>query len=571
MVDTNARPTLTSEPLFLQALSIAKGIAKRAKIRELTPALMLAGLARALLDHGGDYSALASKQAEIQAAVSSAGLAIGDEIEPASEGKMPVSASLKAAIATSDESIETFVGALLSMVARSTRINSRAYAEILAYSSAAAVAKGVSAITPELFSASAYVAFSQGKFCDSQSLSALFIANRANFEALVKETGLDLQLKPAPNQPMSPLAEPLLNALGAEGADDERLLAALDVGLKIGQKVVSSVVVAYHEAGHAVVSAILRPSLPVTKITIVQDGNADGVTSYDAASPYWDGAPTRESLIANIATLLAGRAAQLIKFGPDQIDVGASSDIESATTEAWKGIALYGLDHEVGPINLEVLGKLQGASSGWIFDLAQKKIQETLQMAAKRAEEILRANWRQVETIVAELLDRKTITEAMFAEAFVEKGLSMKDGAKRARSRPVKRSAIFARSPGILQTNEGPVRYGAGDVVLRDENGNSWPVSRAYLDRFYEPTGATVFGVDGNYVKARQEVLALQLLEDRRLDLPSGRGMLRGKAGDWIVDYGGGELSIVSASQFPELYELLPATRSPPTDSDVSH
>ena len=117
------------------------------------------------------------------------------------------------------------------------------------------------------------------------------------------------------------------------------------------------------------------------------------------------------------------------------------------------------------------------------------------------------------------------------------------------------RAICFAQHPGVLETPEGPVRYDAGDPIITDATGK-WVTSLDYVKRYYKPTKGIKFGEEGEYVKDAQNVLVLQLLGVKRLEFPNGKGTLSGKAGDWLVDYGNGEFSIVSKERFEELYQL---------------
>ena len=257
-----------------------------------------------------------------------------------------------------------------------------------------------------------------------------------------------------------------------------------------------------------------------------------------------------------LAVALAGRAAQLIKFGFNQIDAGAYSDIEGATEQAWRCVARAGLDQDIGPINLEVIGKLQGHPNGELFDQVQKRVQAILKESAERAETLLRANWDQVESVTKSVLEKNKLNDNDFALSFATNALANHVDAISARSVPVERDVVFATSNGILQTPEGPVRYNAGDALVADSNEHQWPVSLAYFEKYYLPSSGIKMGTDGRYMKMPHTVRALKLPDNRRLDLSNGRGLLLGKKGDWIVEYGNGELSIVSAGQFPLLYEL---------------
>jgi cell division protease FtsH len=106
-------------------------------------------------------------------------------------------------------------------------------------------------------------------------------------------------------------------------------------------------VVAYHEAGHAIVSALVPNANPVFKVTIVPRGQALGVT---AALPEDDRRNySKEYLIAQMYVLLGGRAAEQVAIG--EITTGASNDLRRVTEIARRMVAEFGMSESVGPLN----------------------------------------------------------------------------------------------------------------------------------------------------------------------------------------------------------------------------
>lgn len=554
---SNNLNAILEAPIFKEAANLAKALANQKGETALSSAAMLAGIYFAVSPKSSDYPDIVVKMDEIKEAISNIGIDPSTKMDTAKVDKMPLSEGLKDILSASEGSFSIFVDKLINSIVSITSFSNTDYLQMLAYASCICETQKINLVTPKIFSVSAYIAFTQGEFTANQALSGFFNANYETCEVLISELNINREIKPAADQPLMPLATELISAIASEGTDGERIFAAINIGLRPAQLALSEAATAYHEAGHAVVSATLRPSLSVTKLTIVQKGDADGTTFFDSSSTYWQQPLTREDLLATLATALAGRAAQLVKFGQKQIDVGASTDIEEATSIAWRSIALAGLDPELGPVNLEAIGKLQGDSRGWIFDLAQQRVQLTLSEAAERAEKILRANWSQVESVAEELLSKKTLSEVDFAKNFVETTLVNHPGIKKATSRLSVRKVNFANYSGILQTPDGPVRYNIGDPIITEANGFRWPVSKMFFDKHYRPEGMTIAGSDGNYSKMRQEVICLELFEEKRLDLSNGKGILYGRAGDWMIDYGNGDLSIVSKDQFPRLYELI--------------
>jgi hypothetical protein len=355
-----------------------------------------------------------------------------------------------------------------------------------------------------------------------------------------------------------PLSRQLAEALAGDGKDTEKLRRAINAGLAKGVQLASERSTAYHEAGHAVVSAILRPALMVTKVTIVPDekNSSAGTTWFDPESAYWERDWTQRNFQSSLCVLMAGRAAEIIKLGPDQASTGALSDIANATEGSWRCITETGLDEEFGPISLSTIAKQSGQSGGWAFDLAQRRVHHVLREAAARADAILRANWTAVEQVASALLEHKTLDDTMFLSTLVRKSLEGIPGVVRATSRPVRRNIVFATRPGTIDTAEGPVRHRKGDAIITGAEGERWPASRSYVDARYIPVDGGQMGTDGVYEKIPHVVRALRLMQPGRVDLLGAMGILSGEAGDWIVDYGEGDVALVGRSKFPALYEV---------------
>jgi cell division protease FtsH len=93
--------------------------------------------------------------------------------------------------------------------------------------------------------------------------------------------------------------------------------------------------VAYHEAGHALVGALLPAYDPITKITIVPRGNAGGLTYFAPSEERLEtGLYSREYLENQLAVALGGRVAEELIFGPDDVTTGAGGDFQQVTRTA---------------------------------------------------------------------------------------------------------------------------------------------------------------------------------------------------------------------------------------------
>ena len=103
--------------------------------------------------------------------------------------------------------------------------------------------------------------------------------------------------------------------------------------------------VAYHEVGHALISALEKHDTPVSKITIVP--HTEGALGYTLYLPEEEKyLSTKEELLVQLRSLLGGRAAEQLVFGT--MTTGAANDIQRATALARNMVALYGMSDELG-------------------------------------------------------------------------------------------------------------------------------------------------------------------------------------------------------------------------------
>ncbi len=132
----------------------------------------------------------------------------------------------------------------------------------------------------------------------------------------------------------------------------EDFLAAVDRiigGLERKNKVISAhekKTIAYHEAGHATVSWILPHANPLVKVTIIPRGKALGAAWY---LPEERQITTREQMMEEVASLLAGRIAEEKFFG--HLSTGALNDLERVTKMCYAMVAYYGMSDEVGSMS----------------------------------------------------------------------------------------------------------------------------------------------------------------------------------------------------------------------------
>jgi len=177
-------------------------------------------------------------------------------------------------------------------------------------------------------------------------------------------------------------------------------------------------IAAYHEAGHALVSASLPLAEPVRKISIIARGQAAG---YTLKVPTEDRRiKTKSEFLAEMASLLGGYCAEKLKF--NEITTGASNDLEKASLLARKLVKEYGMS-SLGPISfgekeeLIFLGRELGEQRNYSEEVAAKIDKEValfIEDARKTAEKILTRKKSTLDKIARTLIEKETIEKEEF-------------------------------------------------------------------------------------------------------------------------------------------------------------
>lgn len=175
--------------------------------------------------------------------------------------------------------------------------------------------------------------------------------------------------------------------------------------------------VAYHEVGHALVSALQKNSQPVQKITIVP--RTMGSLGYTMNMPEEERyLMTRSELLAQITTLLGGRAAEIVQFG--EVTTGAANDIERTTALARGMVAQYGMSEKFGAMELESIQNryLDGSSVKNCSPETQTQIDDEVRLiiaeCQREATELLESNRASLVKIAEYLVDKENITGEEF-------------------------------------------------------------------------------------------------------------------------------------------------------------
>ncbi len=187
-------------------------------------------------------------------------------------------------------------------------------------------------------------------------------------------------------------------------------------------------VVAYHEVGHALVTALEKNAEPVQKITIVPRtmGSLGYVMQVPEEEKYL---MSKDEILTRIVTLYGGRAAEKLVF--ESITTGASNDIEKATSLARAMVTQYGMSDKFGLMGLESVENRYldgravlncGEETAGEID---KEVMQILKTCYDRAEELLSGNREVLDKIAEHLITRETITGEEFMKIYKEvKGIT---------------------------------------------------------------------------------------------------------------------------------------------------
>jgi len=182
-------------------------------------------------------------------------------------------------------------------------------------------------------------------------------------------------------------------------------------------------IIAYHEAGHAVVINALPEADTIQKVSIISRGEAGG---YTIAFPEEDRSlKSRKQLLSDMIILLGGRAAESIVFS--DITSGASNDLERVTKLARTMVMRLGMSEELGPMvygrkeELVFLGREISEQRDYSENIAQQidtAIQKLVQDAYEDAKVILLKYRKELDQIAEKLLDVETLNAEQFYEIF---------------------------------------------------------------------------------------------------------------------------------------------------------
>ncbi|MFB2771865.1 ATP-dependent zinc metalloprotease FtsH3 [Pelatocladus sp. BLCC-F211] len=177
--------------------------------------------------------------------------------------------------------------------------------------------------------------------------------------------------------------------------------------------------VAYHEAGHALVGALMPDYDPVQKISIIPRGRAGGLTWFTPSEDRMDsGLYSRSYLENQMAVALGGRIAEELIFGEEEVTTGASNDLQQVARVARQMVTRFGMSEKLGPV---ALGRQQGNMflgrdimserdfSEETAAAVDEEVRQLVDSAYARAKKVLTENRHVLDQLAEMLVEKETV------------------------------------------------------------------------------------------------------------------------------------------------------------------
>ncbi|KAI9788369.1 MAG: hypothetical protein M1816_006972 [Peltula sp. TS41687] len=189
-----------------------------------------------------------------------------------------------------------------------------------------------------------------------------------------------------------------------EWAKDKILMGAERRSAVIQQK--DKLMTAYHEGGHALVALFTAGADPLYKATIMPRGQALGITfqlpEMDKVSM------AKKEILAYIDVCMAGKVAEELVYGPDNVTSGAASDIQKATQLAFKMVTEMGMSDAIGNVDLSTdYGSLSSDTKKHI----EQEVRRIIEEGRERATKLLSSRRKDLDTIAKALLEYETLNK----------------------------------------------------------------------------------------------------------------------------------------------------------------
>ena len=160
-------------------------------------------------------------------------------------------------------------------------------------------------------------------------------------------------------------------------------------------------ITAYHEAGHALATTLLLPEHYISKVTIIP--SVRGAGGFNLSIPKDTMFQSQRQIKANIQVLLAGRIAEELAFGTEEITTGASNDIQKASTLIVDYINKFGMDPEMGMFSMDVLTNNPD-------NQLVNKCRTEMNLLYEETKKIMERNIDLLKEITEELLEKESLS-----------------------------------------------------------------------------------------------------------------------------------------------------------------
>ena len=198
-----------------------------------------------------------------------------------------------------------------------------------------------------------------------------------------------------------------------EDARDKVLMGLRREGMAIGDE--EKGLLAYHEAGHALLAVVLPRADPIHKVTIVPRGRAMGITQQlpEGEQHIYQ----QDYMLDRLAVLLAGRASEMLAFSTKTS--GAEADLREATMIAHRMVSSWGMGHDLGPVSFDseggsvFLGEDLGRPRPYSEDTAHlidSEVERLLKQALERARGVLVERRDALDRIATRLAEKEELT-----------------------------------------------------------------------------------------------------------------------------------------------------------------
>lgn len=238
-------------------------------------------------------------------------------------------------------------------------------------------------------------------------------------------------------------------------------------GLERKNKIISleeKKTIAFHEAGHATVSWLLKYASPLVKVTIIPRGRALGAAWY---LPEERSLTTQEQILDELAYALGGRAAEEIVFG--RISTGALNDLEKVTKQAYAMVSYFGMSKEVG--NLSFYDSSGQNEYGFTKPYSEKtaelidaEVKRIVSESYERAKEVLKNNMEGLGKLAGLLLEREVIFSEDLEKIF---GKRAGDGEDE-KAKPPKKTTRKKKASAADKTTKSSVAEAGADSIAVD-------------------------------------------------------------------------------------------------------